>query len=218
MKIYSLIFSFVLLGSVLFSCRVQQPNMTPFEGKIVYHISSEQMNVSESDSTAYQIIYAQDTMLRIENFTPIGKQVYIKHIPKNKAYILMDLNTNKIAIQTTTDEVPNADEFQFEFKMGSSKIAGRKAKNIKVDIPNIDSTFVMQYFEDISHEYSEAVPGMPGMPAKYTVISNDAFLDYEAILLEERKVSRDLFGIPSDYEIMSMDAFIDMIQEMEEQP
>lgn len=218
MKIYSLIFSFVLLCSVLFSCRVQQPNMTPFEGKIVYHISSEQMNVSESDSTAYQIIYAQDTMLRIENFTPIGKQVYIKHIPKNKAYILMDLNTNKIAIQTTTDEVPNADEFQFEFKMGSSKIAGRKAKNIKVDIPNIDSTFVMQYFEDISHEYSEAVPGMPGMPAKYTVISNDAFLDYEAILLEERKVSRDLFGIPSDYEIMSMDAFIDMIQEMEEQP
>lgn len=218
MKTYSLILYIILFVSILASCRIQQPNMTPFEGKIVYHISSEQMNVSESDSTAYQIIYAQDSMVRIENFTPIGKQVYIKHIPKNKAYILMDLNAEKIAIQTTTEEVPNADEFKFDFKMGSSEIAGRKAKKIKVSIPNIDSTFVMHYFEDISHEYSEAVPGIPGMPAKYTVISNDAFMNYEAILLEERKVSKDLFGIPSDYKKMSMDKFIDMIQEMEEQP
>lgn len=218
MKTYFTFLTIGFLALIFTSCRVQQPNMTPFEGKIVYHISSDQINISEEDSTAYQIIYAQDTMVRIENFTSIGKQVYIKHIPKNKAYILMDLSTKKIAIQTTTEEVPNADEFEFEFAMGSSRIAGRKAKKIKVNIPNIDSTFVMQYFEDISHEYSEAVPGIPGLPAKYTVISNDAFMDYEAILLEERKVSRDLFGIPSDYEIMSMDAFIDMIQEMEDQP
>lgn len=216
MKDYFIYLTIALLTLIIASCRVQQPNMTPFEGKIVYHLSSEQMKVNEEDSTAYQIIYAQDTMVRIENFTPIGKQVYIKHIPKNKAYILMDLNTKKVAIQTTTDEVPDADEFKFEYKIGSSEIAGRKAKKIKVKIPNIDSTFVMHYFDDISHEYSEAVPGIPGLPAKYTIISNDSYIDFEAILLEERKVSRDLFGIPSDYEIMSMDSFMEMIKEMEE--
>lgn len=200
------------------SCSVQQPVTTPFEGKVIYHITSPQDAVNEKDSTAYQIIYAQDTMVRIENFTPIGKQIYIKHIPKNKAYILMDFNSNKVAIQTPASEIPNAAEFKFDYKIGSSEIAGRKAKNIKVTIPNIDSTFTMQYFEDISPEYSEAIPGIPGLPAKYTVISNDAFLNYEVIVLEERKINRDLFGIPSDYQIMTMDAFIDQIQELEKQP
>lgn len=217
MKKYAYIFV-GLFTLILSACSVKQPNRTPFEGKIVYHISSEQVSLNEEDSTAYQVIYAQDSMVRIENFTPIGKQVYIKHIPKNKAYILMDINTKKVAIQTITDEIPNAEDFKFDFKIGKSEFAGRKAKKVNVNIPNIDSTFVMYYFSDISHEYSEAVPGMPGLPAKYTVISNGAFMDYKAIVLEERKVSHDLFGIPSTYEVMSMDAFVDMIQEMEEQP
>lgn len=206
-----------LLSILIFftSCGVQKPNNNSFEGMFVYKLSSEMINPNDEDSLNYQVVYAKDSMLRVENFTQIGKQVYIKHIPKNRAYILMDVYTKKVAVQSYPDDAPNAGKYLFKSKMGKQNIAGRKAKKIQVEIPDVDSVFQMSYYPDISPKYSEAIPGIPGLPAKFTLYSKNEFIDYEMVLIEEREVSIDIFGIPNDYEIMTMDEFIKLIQEDE---
>jgi hypothetical protein len=155
-------------------------------------------------------------MLRIESFTPIGKQIYIKHIPKNRAYILMDLFYEKLAIQTIPEESPNAGKYFFEEVRGSKKIAGRKAKNIKVQLPDTDTSITMNYYQNISADYTEALPGIPGLPAKYTLRSGGEYIEYEVVFIEERKVERDLFGIPTDHRIVTMEEFMDIIESGEQ--
>lgn len=203
----------VLVLLLIASCQTSIPMLENWEGKIVYQIESELLNPDAEDSLNYQVVYAKDSMLRVESFTPIGKQVYIKHIPKNKAYILMDIYTDKIAIQTFSEEAPNTGKYEFIEKRGRKKIADKKAKKIDVKIPESDTIISMNYYEEIPPKYSEAIPGMPGLPARYTVYSNGEYLNYEVISIEEKEIDIDLFGIPTDFRKISMDEFIEMIEE-----
>jgi len=210
MKNPLLILSSTLLYFILFSCGTKVPER--FEGKMVYKITSQNTDQFSQDSLGYQIVYTKDSLLRIENFTQIGKQVYIKHIAKNRAYILMEFNGEKVALKSIPEEPVNAGKYEFKKKMGKEVIAGKSARKMQVKIPNIDSLFIMYYFDDISHDYSEAVPGLPGLPVKYTLLVNDELADFELIQLEPRQVSIDFFGIPAGYKIMTMDEFIEGFQ------
>ena len=151
-------------------------------------------------------------MLRIENFTQLGKQVYIKHITKNRAYILMEFNGEKIALKSIPEPPANAGKYEFKKKRGKQDIAGKSARKMQVKIPNVDSLFIMYYYDDISHDYSEAIPGLPGLPVKYTLIVNDELADFELIKFEQKEISIDFFGIPSDYKVMTMDEFVEGFQ------
>jgi hypothetical protein len=209
--IISLTVVVLVLGNLI-SCKNGSVVPERFEGKIIYKMSSVFLNPDDPDSMNYQVVYAQDTMLRIESFTPIGKQIYIKHIPKNRAYILMDLFYEQLAIQTIPEEAPNAGKYIFEEMKGSKNIAGKKAKNIKVTLPETDTTIVMNYYPTISSDYTEALPGIPGLPAKYTLYTGGEYIEYEVVSIEERKVERDLFGVPSDHRVVTMDEFMEMIE------
>lgn len=208
-----MVISFVFVTS---GCKNGSVTPEKFEGKIIYKMNSIFLNPDDPDSMNYQIVYAQDTMLRVESYTPIGKQIYIKHIPRNRAYILMDLFYEKLAIQTIPEESPNAGKYSFEEVKGSKKIAGRKAKNIKVGLPDTDTTIVMSYYQNISSDYSEALPGIPGLPAKYTIFSGGEYIEYEIVSIEERIIDRDLFGIPSDHRIITMKEFMELIESSSE--
>lgn len=197
---------------LIVSCGVQKESNTPFEGKLVYSVSSVENNPNDADSINYQVVYAKDSLLRIESFTPIGKQIYIKHIPKERAYILMDLYEKKVAIQTITDTIDRSDKYSFKSKIGSKTFAGKKAKNIAVTFNELDTTIVMNYIEDISPRYTEAIEGIPGLPVKYSVYSKGLWITYELISFEEREISKDKFGIPSDHEIMTLDEFMKIMQ------
>lgn len=194
------------------SCGVQKESNTPFEGKLVYSVSSVENNPNDTDSINYQVVYAKDSLLRVESFTPIGKQIYIKHIPKERAYILMDLFHKKVAIQTITDTVDRSNKYTFKSKMGSKTFAGKKAKNIAVTFNEQDTTIIMNYIEDISPRYSEAIEGIPGLPVKYSVYSNGLWISYELISFEEREISKEKFGIPSNHEIITLDEFIEIMK------
>ena len=205
--------SYLVLILLFTACSSPKASLENFEGKFVYTISSEQNEVDLSDSTNYQIVYAKDSMLRIDNFTSIGKQVYIKHIPKNKAYILMDIGTQKVAIQTLADTLENDGRYLFKKAFGKEKLANRKAKNIHVTDTAYDTTITMNYLEEIPAKYSTAIEGMPGLPAKYSVNANGVWLTYQLKSIEQRSLSIDLFGIPSGYEVITLDEFIDLIKD-----
>lgn len=198
---------------ILLSCSLQQTVSEHFEGKLIYSIESPGNIPNEKDSINYQVVYAKDSMLRIDSYTPIGKQIYIKHIPKNRAYILMDLGMQKVAIQTIPDTLEDSNRYVFEKKSGKKNFAGIKAKNIKVTDTHIDTTIIMNYAPEISSKYSTALKGIPGLPVKYSIYSNDMWISYRLITFEERPLNIDLFGIPSDHKIITLDEFIELLQE-----
>jgi hypothetical protein len=204
--------SYALLSFILLLCACGTKVQERFEGKMVYKITSERTDYAADDSLGYQVIYAKDSMLRIENFTQLGKQVYIKHITKNRAYILMEFEGEKVALKSIPEPPANAGKYEFSKKRGKETISGRTARRIEVKIPNIDSLFIMYYFDDISHDYSEAIPGLPGLPVKYTLIANDELTDYKLIQFEQKAISIDYFGIPSGYKVMTMDEFMERFQ------
>ena len=124
----------------------------------------------------------------------------------------MDLFHQKVAIQTITDTVDRSAKYLFKPKMGSKTFAGKKAKNISVTFNEQDTTIVMNYIEDISPRYSEAIEGIPGLPVKYSVYSKGLWITYELISFEERKISKDKFGIPSDHKIITFDEFMEIMK------
>ncbi len=210
MKNCLIVISSLSVFLILFACgtKVQER----FEGKMVYKITSERTEHSQDDSLGYQVIYAKDSMLRIENFTQLGKQVYIKHITKNRAFILMEFEGEKVALKSIPEPPANEGKYEFSKRKGKEIIAGRSARKMEVKIPNIDSLFIMYYFGDISHDYSEAIPGLPGLPVKFTLITNGELADFELIYFEKKAIGIDYFGIPSDYKIMTMDEFMQRFQ------
>jgi hypothetical protein len=203
-----------LIALLLFACATREA-VERFEGKMVYKLSSDKLDRLATDSINYQVIYAKDSMLRIENFTPIGKQIYIKHIPKNRAYILMEFNGQKIAIQSIPEPAVNDGKYLFKKRRGKVTVAGIEAKKIDVTLPEIDTMMTMLYHPRMSADYSEAIPGIPGMPLRYALLVDGVLTTFELLELEERVIDIDFFGIPSDYERMTMDEFIERMMEME---
>tara|TARA_B100000508_G_C11465884_1_gene282589 strand:- start:73524 stop:74159 length:636 start_codon:yes stop_codon:yes gene_type:complete len=205
-------FIFVTVLLSIFSCSLPKSHNEDFQGKAIYKISSPINNPHAQDSSNYQVVYMMDSMLRIDSYTPIGKQKYIKHIPRNRAYILMDLGHQKVAIQTIPDSIGNNGKYTYKNKMGSDEIAGRKAKRVKVTDHDQDTTFVVNYFPEVSPKYSNALDGLPGLPVKYSIYSSGIWISYELIEFEERQIDRDYFGIPSDHDIITLDQFMEMLQ------
>ena len=209
----------ILFISILFtiiSCATPKVQNAHFEGKFVYKISLPNGIDEVSDSTDYQVVYAKDSMLRIENNTPIGKQIYIKHIPRNRAYILMDFGATKLAIQTIPDTASENSNYHYSSLKGGEKIAGFKTQSIAVHDIEMDTTITMNYYPNISSKYSTAYTRMPGLPMKYYLLSDNEWVKYQIQSIEEKVLDINLFGIPSDYQIITFDEFIELLQQEEE--
>jgi len=206
-----LTFSIILFS--VFSCSLPKAHNEDFQGKLIFKINSPINNPAATDSSNYQIVYLMDSMMRIDSYTSIGKQLYIKHIPKNKAYILMTLGDKKVAVQTIPDTASVLKKYSFKPKMGSDIIANQKAKRVMVTHNEQDTTFMVNYLPNISSKYSNALNGLPGFPIKYSIYSSGIWFTHELISLEQRPVNRDNFGIPSDYEIITLDQFMELIKE-----
>ena len=68
------------------------------------------------------------------------------------------------------------------------------------------------------NKYLNNFEGIPGIVAKYSVVTPDGVLDYELIRFNEYTPNRDLFGIPSDYERVTIDQFIETMTGGNEPP
>ena len=211
--LYSLIGCICILFFVS-SCATTKSKNKSFEGKLVYELFIGEEAKQPLDSAKFQIIYAKDSLVRTENFTPLGKQVFIKHIPKNKAYTLIDMFGDKYAIQSVPDSLDKLNEkYNFDYKSGKKNIAGRKANRVLVKIIDQPEPIEMYYIKDISHDYSSAIPGLNGLPAEYTIFVKGEKLQYKLVAVEEKIIPLDTFGIPSDYIKISVTDFMDLIKE-----
>lgn len=155
-------------------------------------------------------LYTNDTVVRLETQTQqFGVQVYIRNMVLNKAYLLLELDGNKYAIQTDlskkTDTIKKT--YTVKKKMGSRKIAGLKAQKYLVKDENTEG-YYCYFSKKLGNKYLQVYPEVKGLAVDYYIPSQDGLIHYELVEKKEETVNRDLFGIPSDYKRISFEEFM----------
>jgi hypothetical protein len=127
----------------------------------------------------------------------------------NKAYLLLELDENKYAIQTDlskkTDTIPKT--YTVKKKMGSKKIAGMKAQKYLVKDENTEG-FYCYFSKKLGNKYLQVYPEVKGLALDYYIPSQDGLIHYELVEKKNEAVNHDLFGIPSDYKRISFEEFM----------
>lgn len=189
----------------------------PFTGMLEYSITARDTNFRQLYPENKMIIYTNDTIVRQVNFTQhLGEQVTIRHMKKNKSYLLLNTDYGKFAIQSDLnklagDSIPKPSKYHFQKKGGSKKYLGMKLKRYMVTHEETQEQYEFWYNKKMEGKYNSAFEELPGFPVIYTVVTPDVVLDYKLTKISPYTPDRDLFGIPSDYERISFDDFLDKI-------
>jgi len=189
---------------------------TAFTGMLEYKITVRDTSLRSFFPDNTMAIYTNDTVVRQENFTPqLGQQVNIRHIEKNKSYLLLQTDFGKFAIPSDLNALMDKDsskhesKYTFTKKGGSRKFVGQKAKRMLVTHSDSEEIFEFWYFKKVDGKYNDAFNELPGLPVKYSIVTPDAIFDYELVRFAAYTPNRDMFGVPSDFERINFDEFIE---------
>ena len=160
-------------------------------------------------------VYTNDTIVRVETETQLGIQVYIRHMSLNKAYLLLDFEGQRYAIQTDLEkqeEKPDTldNKYIFKKKFGSTTISGIKCKRYLVTDTRINKQYTCYFAKKIGNKYLEVYREIPGLAVDYYLANEDGLVHYELTGLTLTDVNRDLFGVPSDCKRITFDEFVNL--------
>jgi len=203
------------LTSLLLSNVSYSQKQIPFTGMLEYTITSVDTLNNATTAVNKMFLYTNDTITRTENFTrKLGQQVAIRHMAKQKSYLLLITDSGKFAIQSDhskNDSIQKESEYVFKKKWFKRKIAGQKASRILVSHPNFQEPIEFLYLKNRSNKYLNIHTEIPGLLLKYSIQTADGRLNYELVKLNEYTPNNDLFGIPSDFEKISFDDFLSQL-------
>lgn len=178
----------------------------PFCGELTYKI--ERVDVKDS-SKSVQIIYAKDSLIKIVNLnSDKGKQELIKHLRYNKSYLLIESPLQNFAIKTNEHLVKDSSSnYTFKYQMGSKKIAGMRAKKVKVKLTSVKNELTFLYLKKIPAKYANIYSDLPGLPVLYYISSQEGL--YRYTLQEFKAISPplELFSIPKDFKKVTFEEF-----------
>lgn len=183
----------------------------PFVGKLVYIIEIADTSQRELFPTDTMTVYTNDTLIRIETHTAaLGQQVLIQHLTKQKAYLLINSQLGKFAVQ-----VPdvNKSESKYSFVKGKGKkvICGLKSARLIVKHADVTGDMEFYYTKNISSKYLPGFENFKGLLTDYYTVTQDGVYHHRLVECVAQPISHDLFGIPSDYQKLSMSEFVDVM-------
>ncbi|MNJ86529.1 hypothetical protein D3C87_40300 [compost metagenome] len=181
-----------------------------FSGILKYRASIMLPDTNRVAKSWNVTLYTNDTVVRLETETQqFGVQVYIRNMNLNKAYLLLELDGNKYAIQTDlskkNDSIPKG--YTVKKKMGSKKVAGVKAKKYLVKDKDTEG-YYCYFAKKLGNKYLQVYPEVPGLAVDYYIPSQEGLIHYELIEKKDETVNSDLFGVPSDYKRISFEEFM----------
>jgi hypothetical protein len=160
------------------------------------------------------LIFTNDTVVRTESpGTALGNQVYIRHMALGKAYLLLDYNGRKFAIQTDLEKQKDADSIANRYIIakklfGGKKVAGIKGKRYHITDTQNKIDFDAWFAKKIPGKYLEIFPEIRGLALDYVIASPEGPVHYYLAEFRETPVDRDVFGVPSDYKRVTFEEFI----------
>lgn len=191
----------------------------PFFGTLTYQASITHPDTNVVLKKWEVKIYTNDTVVRLETETEqFGTQVYIRNMHMNKAYLLLELDDAKYAIQTDlTKKNDTIDKgYTVKKKVGSKKVAGLKAKRYWIQEKN-NQGYYSYFTKKIKNKYLSVYPEVPFLAVDYFIPSHEGLIHYELIDFKKEIVNRDLFGIPSDFKRISFEEFMRIFYSTNEQ-
>jgi len=199
----------VFLLSILYSVSFfAQKKQKPFSGELLFRAQ----RVIPMDSTQeHMLIYAKDSLLKVINFSSnMGKQELIKHLSKEKSYLLLETTKGKYAIRTNYTKYQDSTlSYSFKKKLGSKRIAGMKAKKLSVTFSDIDKKFSFYYLENIPANYGSAYTNFPGLVVEYYIPTDEGMFQYTLTEFKRIDPPLTLFMVPTDYKRVSIEEFME---------
>ena len=210
-----------LLGLLLvaaFFPAVLHAQKQPFEGYFDYRATVYMPDTNILVNSWNVRIYSNDTIARVETETQLGMQVYIRHMSLNKAYLLLDFNGQRYAIQTDleknseqSDSLKN--KYTIKKKFGSKTIAGVKCRRYHITDTRINEEYDCYFAKKIENKYLEVYYEIPGLAVDYYLASEEGLVHYELTGITLTDVNRDLFGVPADCKRITFDEFVNLFSE-----
>lgn len=192
----------------------------PFSGVLKYKAGLLAPDTNAVIKSWGVTLYTNDTIVRVETETEqFGVQVYIRNMNLNKAYLLLQLDGQKYAIQTDLSKKSDttvAKGYTVKKKFGSKKVAGVKARKYFIKDENT-AGFYCYFAKKMPNKYLQVYPEVSGLAVDYYIPSQDGLIHYELVEKKTEALSRDLFGIPSDYKRISFEEFMHIFYQNNEQ-
>ena len=198
-----------LLLFLPFSLFAQKKNSS-FSGEMLFNVE----RVAPPDSSREMVlIYAKDSLLKVINFsTQWGQQELIKHISRQKSYLLISTTKGNYAIRTEyTKNVDTSMHYTYKKTFGHKRIGGFKAKKLKVQFSGINKDFDFYYYKKIPAKYGSAFTDFPGLVAEYFLPSDQGLFKYTLTSLKNMDPPLSLFMIPENYKKVSLEQFLEEI-------
>jgi len=200
MRYFLLFFIFSIVSNL------KAQKQLPFSGELTFKI--ERVDVKDS-SKSIQLIYAKDSLIKIVNFnSDKGKQELIKHLGYNKSYLLIESPLQNFAIKTNEHLVKDSiSNYTFKSQFGSKKIAGMRAKKVKVKLASVKNELTFLYLKKIPAKYANIYNDFPGLPVLFYVSTPDGLFRYTLQELKSSNPPLELFMIPKDYKKVTFEEF-----------
>ena len=198
----------VLLSCFLFSISFCQKKQAPFSGEMLF---SAQRVIPKDSAQEHMLIYAKDSLLKIVNFSSqMGKQELIKHLTKQKSYLLLETTKGNYAIRTSYAKYQDSSlTYTYKKRFGSKRIAGFKAKKIQVTFKDIDKPFTFYYLKGIPARYGSAYTDFPGLAVEYYIPTDEGMFQYTLTELKRTDPPLTLFMVPEKFKRLSLEEFME---------
>ncbi len=187
----------------------------PVQGTFHYKAS---INWPDSNAIAKQwnvVLFTNDTISRVDTETgQFGTQIYIRHMALKKAYLLLNVDGKKFAIQSDLGKKTEVDSLGYTFKkkLFGKKVSGIKCRKYYIQDKGQPEGYYCYFAKKIPNKYLEVYEAIPGLAVDYYLPSADGLIHYQLVKSSFEPVNRDLFGIPSDYKRVTFEEFVDQFQ------
>ena len=191
-----------------FTLFFSQKKHLPFSGELLF---KAQRVIPMDSMQEHMLIYAKDSLLKVINFSSnMGKQELIKHLSKEKSYLLLETTKGKYAIRTNYTKYQDTTlSYSFKKKLGSKRIAGIKAKKLSVTFTDIDKKFTFYYLKNIPAIYGSAYTNFPGLVVEYYIPTDEGMFQYTLTEFKRIDPPLTLFMVPTDYKRVSIEEFME---------
>jgi hypothetical protein len=208
MRIFALM-SFLILLAV--SCE-NHTKVERFEGLLIYETDDPMLNHVPVDSGKFIKHYVKGDSIRVESFTAMGKQIHIKDLSQQTAYLIFVFAGKKVALfqDLSMDTIQRG--FQWADGKDSKKIADQKSKNGFISGSYLNQPMQVFYSPRYSSKIIDIYDGIiPGLPTEYSLLVQQMPVSYKLVKLEEKVISDELFKIPADCLVLTMEEFMVML-------
>ena len=203
---------------LLLSCNNSE-KVDYFEGILIYKTDDPMLNHVPVDSGKFVKYYVKGDSIRVESFTPMGKQIHLRNHTSKSGVLIFVHGGRKVALLQDFKK----DTIQRGFKLNNINEPG-EVLGLETEMTQISGAYLKQ---PLKITYSPNYPNhiidiydriVPGLPVKYSLMVQQFKVNYELVQIKQEPVEDQKFSIPKDCIVLTMEEFMQQLSNQEVNP